>query len=485
AMRKTVLAGLALFLLFLPANAQQPDPVSKYLELARTAMEAQIKAGDALLAMGDTQGALRAYEKAVAIFRDASKRERRWRPAPAGPEAVPGDPFSGPVPEVSKDQNQAVQLGLRWLAAHQDVDAAGNWDCDGFTKHDPPDDLSRGPGSAHYDVGVTGLATLAFLGAGYTDRGTKRDNPYARNVRMALRYLTTIQDEEGCFGPRASQHYMYNHALATLALCEAWAQTRNPRYKRPAQDGLNFLAKARNPYMAWRYGVRLGDNDTSVTTWAVLALRSGKYGGLDVDPDAFEGARAWIDKMTDPDYGKVGYLMPGGSSARPEALVDKFPADRTESMTAAGILVRLATGETPESAIVRKGADLCLKMPPVWNPDAGTIDMYYWLHGTLAMYQVGGEHWRRWVAFLLKAALEHQHPKNSGSRTGSWDPVGPWGPDGGRVYATAVMTMALEIAFRYDKSLAMGKPGGARLIDVDELEDTAGEDDSSPRRRRR
>ena len=133
---------------------------------------------------------------------------------------------------------------------------------------------------------------------------------------------------------------------------------------------------------------------------------------------------------------------------------------------------------------MRKGADLCLKMPPVWNPDAGTIDMYYWLHGTLAMYQVGGEHWRRWVAFLLKAALEHQHPKNSGSRTGSWDPVGPWGPDGGRVYATAVMTMALEIAFRYDKSLA-GKPGGVRLIDVDELEDTAGEDDSSPRRRGR
>ena len=60
--------------------------------------------------------------------------------------------------------------------------------------------------------------------------------------------------------------------------------------------------------MAWRYGVRLGDNDTSVTTWAVLALRSGKYGGLDVDPDAFEGARAWIDKMTDPDYGKFAFI---------------------------------------------------------------------------------------------------------------------------------------------------------------------------------
>ena len=193
----------------------------------------------------------------------------------------------------------------------------------------------------------------------------------------------------------------------------------------------------------------------------MLALRSGKHGGLAVDPDAFAGARIWIDKMTDPDYGKVGYLMRGSSSARPESLVDKFPAEHTESMTAAGILVRLLTGEDRNSADVRKGADLCLKKPPVWNPDAGTIDMYYWLHGTVAMYRIGADDWRRWSAYLLKAALPHQHAEGSGSRTGSWDPVGPWGADGGRVYSTAVMTMMLEVAFRYEGSFAMDRKPAA------------------------
>ncbi|MGH7163453.1 MAG: hypothetical protein ACREID_08205, partial [Planctomycetota bacterium] len=141
----------------------------------------------------------------------------------------------------------AVDLGLKWLADHQDVDESGMWDCDDFAKHDPPDDKCDGAGKALHDPGVSGLALLAFLGAGYTDRGSEKENKYAKNVRQGLRYLMTIQDEEGCFGPRSSQHFIYGHAIATLAMSEAYWMTRNPRYKKPAQEGLNFIAMARNP----------------------------------------------------------------------------------------------------------------------------------------------------------------------------------------------------------------------------------------------
>ena len=32
---------------------------------------------------------------------------------------------------------------------------------------------------------------------------------------------------------------------------------------------------------------------------------------------------------------------------------------------------------------------------------------------------------------------------------GSWDPAGPWGTEGGRVYSTALCTLILEVYYRY------------------------------------
>ncbi|MEE8106889.1 MAG: prenyltransferase/squalene oxidase repeat-containing protein [Planctomycetota bacterium] len=366
-----------------------------------------------------------------------------------------GNKDTTPGGSTGMTQN-AVEIALQWLADHQDVDTSGGWDCDDFAKHDPADDKCSGAGKPHYDTGVTGLALLAFLGAGYTDRGNAHQNKFARNVRMGLRYLMSVQDDEGCFGARASQHFMYNHAIAALAMCEAYWMTRKPAYKKPAQDGLNFIAMSRNPYMAWRYEPRGGENDTSVTGWMVMTLKSGVFAGLDIDPDAFEGARQWVDKMTDPEFGQVGYLQAGGSPARPEGLQDKFPAEKSQSMTAAGILTRIFLGENPQkSELIQKGAALCAEQPPVWNPDDGSIDMYYWYYATLAMFQVGGPSWRKWNAHMKEAIVNHQHPKNAGSKKGSWDPIGPWGPDGGRVYSTAVLAMCLEVYYRYDKVIGI------------------------------
>ncbi|MHC4932397.1 MAG: prenyltransferase/squalene oxidase repeat-containing protein [Planctomycetota bacterium] len=347
----------------------------------------------------------------------------------------------------SRAVQHSLELGLRWLAEHQDIREDGRWDCDGFMKHDPRDDRNDGPGGALFDVGVTGLALLAFVGAGYTDRG--RENSHAGNVRRGLRFLTRNQDREGCFGPRSSQKYIYNTAIATLAMCEAYGATRNPRWRSAAQRGLNFIARARNPYMAWRYEPRGGENDTSVTFWMVMALHAGKRARLDVDPDAFEGARQWIDKITDPNFGQTGYNMPGGSSGRPAGLTDRYPPEKSQAMTAAGIHMRFLLGQRPASEkIMRKGLDLCLDLLPTWNPDDGSIDLYYWYLGSLAMQDGAGKYHKEWIAALKEAVLRSQHPEDSGARTGSWDPIGPWGGEGGRIYSTALMTLSLQTCNR-------------------------------------
>jgi len=356
----------------------------------------------------------------------------------------------------------AVEDALKWLAAHQSPN--GGWEAATFMKWCDGKPVATGPdgaGKAHYDPGVTGLALCAFLGAGYTNRGR---HPFAKTVSAGLRYLKNVQDAEGCFGPRATQHYIYNHATASLAMVEAFGMTGSPIFKGSAQKALDFIALARNPYFAWRYGVKPGDNDTSVSGWMMMAMKSaklinedavhrGKPAPLTIDEDAFDGIRAWIDKMTDPDYGRTGYIQRGGQPARPQELIDKFPGEKSESMTGVGMLARIFIGENPRtSEIIKKGAKLCAALPPTWNTTDGSIDMYYWYYATLAMFQVGGQEWKVWNDHLKTDVVDNQRKDTDYCMyKGSWDPIGPWGPDGGRVYSTALLAMCLEVYYRYDK----------------------------------
>jgi len=249
-------------------------------------------------------------------------------------------------------------------------------------------------------------------------------------------------------------------------MVEAFAMTGSNVLKNPAQRGLDFITITRNPYFAWRYGVKPGDNDTSVTGWMMMALKSaklldddavkaGKAPPLIIDEDGFDGIRAWVDKMTDPDTGRVGYQQRGTGPARPNELVDRFPAERSESMTAVGVLARIFLRENPKTSdVIKKGAALMARpeMLPRWDPSDGSIDMYYWYYATLAMFQVGGDEWNRWNKAMQTAMVDTQHKDGDyGMVKGSWDPLDPWGADGGRVYSTACLAMCLEVYYRYPK----------------------------------
>jgi biopolymer transport protein ExbD len=344
----------------------------------------------------------------------------------------------------------AVDLGLGWLAKHQDP--AGFWDCDGYTAQCAHDKCG-GKGYSLFDPGVTGLALLAFLGAGETHKAGR----YQKTVKNGLKSLKQIQDPEGCFGKRTSNRFTFNHGIAALAMTEAYALTGSPLFKQSSQSAIDFIIKCQNPHLGWRYGVQPGDNDTTVTGWMVMALKSAKEaGGLRVPEAGFKGAKAWLDKATEPEYGKVGYSSRGTGPGRPQDIMDDFPADRSEALTAQGILCRIIMGENPAtSEMVKKGVDLCLAVPPKWDETDGSIDMYYWYFGSLALFQVGGEPWKAWNVAMKKAILPHQ--RKDGCAKGSWDPLGPWGREGGRVYATAMMTMCLEVYYRYDRLFPVGK----------------------------
>ena len=63
------------------------------------------------------------------------------------------------------------------------------------------------------------------------------------------------------------------------------------------------------------------------------------------------------------------------------------------------------------------------------------------------MRNYGGEDWNRWNDQVRELLISEQ--RKSGPLAGSWDPDGPWGPYGGRLYSTTISTLSLEVYYRF------------------------------------
>jgi HEAT repeat protein len=400
------------------------------------------RAADALGAIGaDPKTALPAL---AALLDDATARAQVEAAAAIARVAVPngaGDEFAPEAPEVTR----AVERGLDWLARHQS--AAGGWSAAGFRERCDKATPCGGVGEPEYDVGLTGLAGLAFLGAGETpQRGVHR-----QLVGEALKSLRDAQDQDGCFGPRTRQHWVYSHATAALAIVDAYRRTGSKVFQAPAQRAVQFTLKCQNPYLAWRYSYpRDGENDTSVTGWMSRVVATAARAGIDVDPASLRGALAWVDKMTEPEFGRTGYQQRGGPPARTNEVLNQFPGDKSESLTAAGLLVRLDAGQNSKTEpTLLKSAALVGKCPPRWGDD-GSIDYYYWAIGAQALHRVGGPTWDAWRASLVVTLVPHQERAVVGCARGSWSPEDPWSPSGGRIYSTSMALLALEECGTFD-----------------------------------
>jgi hypothetical protein len=311
----------------------------------------------------------------------------------------------------------------------------GRWDC------------ADHKGYELHDVGVTGLAVLALLAS-----GERRAGPA---IESAATWLIAQQESRSAPGrPRRigggfDHTFLYDHAIATLALCRVLDHAPRPTLRVASVDAVRYIERARNPHAAWRYDVPpTGDNDTSVTAWMVSALKAAERAEVSFDQEALEGALSWIDAVTDPEFARCGYDTIGSMSSRVETRNEEYPVEHGEAMTAAALYCRFSLGQAPgRSPIMKRHAELILKSLPQWQPDALANDMYYWYYGSLAMHRMGGESQRLWQAALEPALLQGQ-VKGTDGDAGSWSPIGPWGWCGGRVYSTAMAVLALTAGWQ-------------------------------------
>jgi biopolymer transport protein ExbD len=138
-----------------------------------------------------------------------------------------------------EDTEKAVSRGLAWIVRRQSL--AGSW------------------GEGGDEVGSTGLALLALLGAGHAPHMRVHRTPVVRG----LAFLLQVQDEAGRFASDEGEA----HLLATWAVIEAWAMTGEPALKASAQRGVDVVVAELLAY----------EGPPSVRT--VLAVKEAKAAG--------------------------------------------------------------------------------------------------------------------------------------------------------------------------------------------------------------
>ncbi|MFO0888672.1 MAG: hypothetical protein U0790_05925, partial [Isosphaeraceae bacterium] len=343
---------------------------------------------------------------------------------------------------ASEASEQAVERALDWLAHHQDAD--GRWDGatmryedgtavpgdDDFTVHCPAGQTCFGESSYwEADTGLTGLALLAYLGAGYTHK----DGKYQTTVNKGLDFLLAQQKADGDLRGVSKAVGMYCHAMAALALCEAHALSLDERLRGPAENAVAFLVRARaRDGEAWRYAPGAAVGDTSILGWVVMVFKSAREIGLRVPGQAEvnQGALRWLDRVATGNARGLARYQPWDSV--------------TATMTAEAWVCRQFLGVGGPGAASDEAAAYLLKHPS----DRGDSNFYYWYYGTLAMYQHGGPSWARWNDRLRDRLVKLQ--RGSGHPAGSWDPDDSlYGARGGRIYCTALATLSLEVYYRY------------------------------------
>lgn len=340
------------------------------------------------------------------------------------PPKQPAETFAQRAPEIrekvlektggSKETERAVTLALEWFKAHQSGD--GRWSGVHF---DDRCGKCSGEAEIDSDASMTGMALLCFLGAGHTQAA---DGPYRQTVSRAINWLVQREDSGGDLRRGET---MYSQTIAAVALCEAYAMTRDASLEGPARRAVEFVAQG----PAHRDG-RSSASDTSVLGWQIMAIKSAERAGFNVPTTAFDAARRWLDQTAQRGAsGRYGYRPGEAPSA---------------AATAEAMFVQQLLGHTRDEARMVESARFILNTPPAWKREAAT---HYWYYATLAMFQQQGESWKQWNSALAKELMANQHQEDG--LKGSWDPQDQWSRLGGRVYQTAVCTLSLEVYYRY------------------------------------
>lgn len=321
----------------------------------------------------------------------------------------------------TEESERGVAAAVHWLARHQNPD--GSWGCRNFEQQckDPSCKTHLPKTGADYPMAATAFGLLPLFASGQTHQSK---GPYQQVIIKGLLWMTKNQDPKtGRFG----NGNMYEHGLATIAICEAYGLSKDPKLRVAAQSAVSFTEDAQNDNSGgWHYVANPPTvGDTSVFGWQFMSLKSAQMAGLKVNPETLANAKRFLTSVS---KGKARGLF----SYMPES-------GPTPAMSAVGLLCSQYGGMQRTDPAMQEGKNYLMA-----NLKGTEFNSYFLYYAAQVMHNLPGperdarnEHTRQ---HLMSTQI------NEGCAAGSWAPVGI---SAGPIMSTSIHALTLEAYYRY------------------------------------
>ncbi len=319
--------------------------------------------------------------------------------------------------EGESSDRKSCPESLCWMARHQEWDgsfraAMYQRQCD--------TEACRAAGAVRGvdDAQSTGLALLVFLGAGETHNS----GAYKPHVKAALKWMKERQTANGWLV--ADRSDVHAHAIATLALTEAYGLTGSRLWKATAQRAVEALVDAGRGPVGWPARSTDRHTDAATTAWASFVLRSAKMAELNLPDDA------WTD-------GVASVQAFGPPAAR--------PFDECAALCAARAVLRETIEPSPEFS---EGIARLMETEPGDAAGLDPRDVYF---ASVATFQVGLVAWKTWKK-VLEAVLYRRGEQRDLSHTcAAWLQRSAPEVRRGRLATTSLTGLSAELFYRYGR----------------------------------
>ena len=344
--------------------------------------------------------------------------------------------------------DQSVDRALAWLISQQQADGSFR----AIPQAQP---------------GVTALCVQALLIRGHQPG----QGPYGGRMTSAVRFVVSCQKPNGllALAPsdyRRGQRYphgrirkpgtrslarfnfyaakagSYSHGLAGTVLCEVYGMVdaETSRRVRTAIDkalaytrALQLIRKRyRHDLGGWRYVRRISlsaDSDLCITANQLMFLRAAKNAGFHVAAEQIDEAMAFVKRCYQHRSGAFIYYARPRMSRRPSLA------------TAGSGILAMAFAGRHDTPMARSSGQWLLRSS-IDRYNAAEFYHYGACYSSQAMFQLGGQFWRRFYPRLVRTLTANQ------SRRGSWRPENITATMWGNVSTTALAAQALAVPYQ-------------------------------------